>query len=716
MKKYFFIIIILASIALIAYSFKPQSSKLGPHLKYILENTGENDFIVYVYFNDKGPNALSVLSNPLNLVTQRSVKRRLKVKPPDRVVSITDVPVYRGYVDEIAPKVLSMRNQLKWLNAVSVELNRTQLNEISSLDFVKQIELVETFKSKKEEPLASNKINPVINDHPEADSLNYGLYGATQITLEKINMVHNQGIFGQGILIASLDDGFRNQTHPCFTNPANPMQIVSQYDFQLHLPGAYRTNGTHGTNTISVIGAYAPGNLIGVSFKSSFLVARTEVDSFERNIEMDNWIAAAQWADSLGADVITSSLIYLGFEQGQISYTWLDMNGNTMPITIGADIAADNGIAVFNCAGNDGLNTSHNTLEGPADGDSVITIGAINGSGIRASFSSVGPTTDNPPRIKPDLMAFGTNVQTASGSGTGYSYGSSSGTSFAAPIGAGVGALMLSVNKSLTPMQIRGILRKFGSNSNSPDNLMGWGVIDAQLSVDSARKLDTEPPMIIHTQPFTSTSDTGVITMKAVIKDNGIIRNWTNEAPLLYYRKSTNGGINWTAYTAVNYNYTNLDSFFFPISGNSPGTSVEYYFAAQDIALPVPLVSTLPAGGSGVNPPGTTPPPAGFIYNIVPIGIKSNSNEIPAVFRLYNNYPNPFNPLTRIKFDIPKTSFTKLIVFDILGREITSLVEQELKPGTYGVEWDASNYPSGVYFYKLISRDFTETKKMVLVK
>jgi serine protease AprX len=716
MKKYFFIIIILTSIALIVYSFKPQSSKLGPHLKYMLENTGENDFIVYVYFNDKGPNALSMLSNPLNLVTQRSINRRLKVKLPDRVVNITDVPVYQGYVDEIAPKVLSMRNRLKWFNAISVELNRTQLNEISSLDFVKQIELVETFKSKKEEPSVSSKIEPVIKDHPETDSLDYGLYGAYQITLEKINMVHNQGIYGQGVLVASLDDGFRNQTHPCFTNPANPMQIVSQYDFQLHLPGAYRTNGSHGTNTISVIGAYAPGNLIGAAFKSQFLVARTEVDSFERNIEMDNWIAAAQWADSLGADIITSSLIYLGFETGQISYTWQDMDGNTMPITIGADIAVDNGIAVFNCAGNDGLNTSHNTLGGPADGDSVITMGAVNQNGIRAYFSSVGPTTDNPPRFKPDLMAYGTNVQAASGSGTSYSFGNLYGTSFATPIGAGVGALMLSVNKSLTPMQIRGILRKFGSNSNSPDNLMGWGVIDAQLSVDSARKLDTEPPMIIHTQPFTSTSDTGVITMKAVIKDNGIIRNWTNEAPLLYYRKSTNGGINWTAYTAVNYNYTNLDSFFFPISGNSPGTSVEYYFAAQDIALPVPLVSTLPAGGSGVNPPGTTPPPAGFIYNIVPIGIKSNSNEIPAVFRLYNNYPNPFNPVTRIRFDIPEPSFTKLIVFDILGREITSLVEQELKPGTYGVEWDASNYPSGVYFYKLISRDFTETKKMVLVK
>jgi hypothetical protein len=236
-------------------------------------------------------------------------------------------------------------------------------------------------------------------------------------------------------------------------------------------------------------------------------------------------------------------------------------------------------------------------------------------------------------------------------------------------------------------------------------------------SVDSARKLDTQPPVITHTQPFTHTTNTGIITMKSKITDNGIIRLWTNQAPVLYYRKSTDNGATWTSYTTANYNYNNLDSFFFPISGSPVGTRVEYYFAAQDIALPIPNVATLPPGGSGINPPGsTTAPPTRFSYDVVLVGISGNSNEIPKEFKLYNNYPNPFNPSTKIKFDIPQDVNAKLIVYDILGREVSRIFEGNLKAGSYSVNFDASNLPSGVYFYRLKTGSFTDTKKMLLIK
>jgi serine protease AprX len=716
MKKYIYSIIILTAIALIAYSFKPQSSKIGPHLKYALENTNTNSFIVYVYLNDKGPDAPSVLSNPLNLVTQRSIERRLKVKSPDKVVGFTDVPVYQGYIDEISPGVLNMRNQLKWLNAVSAELNRSQLNEISSLDFVKQIELVEKYKRSPEPESDFTPPAPGMNDDILVDTVSYGTGNAVvQITQIKVNLVHNQGIYGQGVMIASFDAGFSNLTHEVFTTL--PMDIRTTYDFHNHTP----TLGTHshGTATLSLVGGYKPGKLVGPAFKSAFILARTEVDPGEVPEEMDNWIAAAQWADSLGADVITSSLGYLGFDPPYPSYTWQDMNGYTLPITIAADLAVGNGMVVSNSAGNNYNNISHNTLNGPADGDSVLTVGSVTSSGVRSDFSSVGPTTDNTPRIKPDVMAMGSSNYVAGT--TGNTYYNGSGTSFSCPLTSGVCALMLSANKSLTPMQVVRILRKFASNTNSPNNQMGWGIIDASLAVDSARKLDNTPPVITHTQPFTNTTNTGVITMKAKITDNGIIRSWTNQAPLLYYRKSTNGGANWTSYTSVNYNYTNLDSFFFPITASAIGTRVEYYFAAQDIALPAPKISTLPAGGSGVNPPGTTAPPTRFVYNVVAVGIANNGNEIPAEFRLYNNYPNPFNPVTKIKFDLPSVGerhafHLQLIVYDILGREVARVFDGSLNPGSYSVDFDATALPSGVYFYRLSAESFTDTKKMLLVK
>jgi serine protease AprX len=722
MKKYISSIIILSVIVLIALSFRSSGGKFGPHLSNALDNSSLDHFIVYIYLTDKGPDANLMLSNPGSLITERSIERRLKVKSPDKIVEMTDVPLYQEYVKQLLPDVINLRNQIKGINAVSAEVTRDQLNTIASLNFVKQIELVETAIQKRNDVESNQTYSPPQPTQKEGDnilvdSLNYGTYGTTQITQMNVNLVHDQGIFGQGILIASLDNGFRNQTHPCFINPVNPINIVSQYDFQLHIPGANHTLATHGTTTISCIAAYAPGQLIGTAFKASFLVARTEVDSFERSIEMDNWAAASQWADSLGADIITSSLGYLTFDAGYgPNYSWTDMNGLNMPVTRAAALAAYNGITVFNSAGNNYQNPSHNTLNGPADADSILTLGAVTSSGTVASFSSVGPTTDSPPRIKPDVMAMGSGVQTANGSGSGYSNGGSAGTSYSCPLAAGVGALILSANKDLTPLQVRGILRKFANNTNNPNNTYGWGIINAQLSVDSARKLDNQPPVIQHTPPFSITSNNGVITMKSKITDNGIIRLWQNQSPLLYFRKSTDNGITWSAYSAVTASYINVDSFFFPITGSAAGTRVEYYFAAQDIALPNPLVATLPTGGSGINPPGTTAPPTRFMYTVVTTGISSNNNEVPKQFRLYNNYPNPFNPSTRINFDIASQTNAKLVIYDILGREVMKLIEGNLKPGSYSYELKADNLPSGVYFYRLVTDSFTDTKKMLLIK
>jgi hypothetical protein len=278
--------------------------------------------------------------------------------------------------------------------------------------------------------------------------------------------------------------------------------------------------------------------------------------------------------------------------------------------------------------------------------------------------------------------------------------------------------LILSANKNLTPLQVIGILKKFASNSASPNNQMGWGIIDVSLAVDSARKLDNTAPVILHTQPFTSTVNTGVITMKTKITDNGIIRLWNNEAPLMYYRKSTNGGGTWTSYTPVLNSYHNgVDSFFFSIPGSALGTTVQYYFAAQDIALPTPKMSTLPAGGTGVNPPGSTAPPTRFQFTVGTIGIEPISSEIPNVFKLYNNYPNPFNPSTNIGFDLPRSGITKLVVYDIAGREAALLVNnEELQAGKYEVLFDGANLSSGVYFYRIISGSFIDVKKMILIK
>lgn len=718
MKKILFLTVLAIAFIAVFIASKPRTDKFSPQLKYVLENTTETYFSVYIYLSDKGPNAESKLADPLSLVSQRSLDRRSKVLPPGQLVDISDIPVFEPYSSEINSKVTKIRHALKWFNVISAEVTLNQLYDVANLKYVNKIDLVERFKKNNENVengVPDNQIfhgNEIKKDEIMVDSLNYGTgSGLTQLTQINVNLVHNDGIFGQGVMIANFDAGFSNLTHPAYTTL--PMNIYKRKDFHTG-DTVIITGHSHGQATLSLVGAYHPGNMIGPSFRSTFVICRTEVDPGERWFEMDHWSAAAQWVDSLGADVITSSLGYLEFDSPDSSYTWQHMNGRTLLITRAAALAAYKGIVVSNSAGNNGNNTSHNTLGGPADADSIVTVGAVDLSGVRASFSSVGPTTDVPARIKPDVMACGSGNKTASGS-TGYStFGS--GTSYSCPLTSGVIGLMLSANKNLTPLQVRAILRKFGNNTNSPNNLNGWGIINAKLSVDTARKLDVTAPTIQHVQPFVNTTNTGVVTLKARVYDNGIIRNRSNEAPRIYYRKTTNNGVNWTAYTSANYTSTTTrDTFYFQVPGSSYGTKVEYYFAAQDIALPNSLATTLPSGGSGINPPGTTAPSTRFTFNVT-TSVSVISNEVPGEYKLFNNYPNPFNPSTKIKFNIVKSGYVTLKVYDITGKLITTLVNQKLQAGEFNVDFDGRELASGLYIYKIQADDFTDTKKMMLIK
>lgn len=717
MKKLSLILGLFGIVGILILAFKSgndinnYNDKIGKFLQESIARNSHSSYVVWVFLNDKGPDAIQKLSNPLSIVSERSLERRKKVLPENGLLDFTDIPVYENYVNDIKQNTVKIRVVSKWLNSISVEATPSQIYELASKDFVNKIEIVERYRKVNDtEDISFDDANSqgIITDEPDVDSLNYGT-SATQMTLIKANIPHNNGIYGQGIIIANFDAGYLNFNHEAFTTL--PMKIWKKRDFHTGDTVTIASH-SHGQATLSLVGGYMPGQLISPAFKSTFVLCRTEVDPTETPIEMDHWVAAAEWADSLGVDIITSSLGYLEFDSPYPDYTWVDMNGNTLPITIGADLAVHKGITVFNSAGNDGNNTSHNTLGGPADGDSVITIGATTSAGVRASYSSVGPTTDTPPRTKPDIMTQGSGNKVATS--TGYStFGS--GTSWACPMAAGVGAQMLSANKNLTPIQIRNILRKFANNSASPNNLVGWGLVDAEKSVDSARKLDNIPPVIVHSQPFINTTNTSALTFKAIIKDNGIIRySRTDEAPRIYFRKYN--GSTWTSFTFANFTSVNLDTFYFQITGSAIGTTVEYYFAAQDIALPSALLSTLPPGGSGINPPGIMAPSTRFSYIVSSPSLVKNENSVPVEFKLFDNYPNPFNPVTNIKFSIIELSQVKLNIYDISGRMITQLVNMQLSPGVYSYRFDASGLSSGIYFYRIQAGMNTAVNKMLLIK
>ena len=201
MKKFFFLLLGVIFISLLFNSFKIGDSKIGYRLEYLLESTQQNYFVVYIYFSDKGTDALLKLQNPSSLVTQRSLDRRSKVLHANQLVEFADIPLNENYVNEISQNVEKVRQQIKWFNALSVEATREEISDIEKLDFVKKIELVESYIRKEKDiekrPVKIIQINPPKNNIL-TDSLNYGP-GLTQISQINVNLVHDQGIFGQGV-------------------------------------------------------------------------------------------------------------------------------------------------------------------------------------------------------------------------------------------------------------------------------------------------------------------------------------------------------------------------------------------------------------------------------------------------------------------------------------------------------------------------------------
>lgn len=482
-----FPILLIAAVLLNSFDFGNNKISLQLSGKLVYQNSGEKN-LVWIFFNDKGPESISRLSAPESFLTKQSIQRRLKRIKSGTKFDERDIPVYRNYINELTAAGIQVRHVSKWFNAVSCYADKMQISEISSSQSVKKIDIVQRYiKSsfETENNPEENSDNPGYNS---PTTMNYG-QSLDQANVINVPPVHDEGVSGDGILIAVFDAGFDNLGHSCFNNIRS--KGLHTYDFvngdTIVSDGTGRMgSGWHGTITLSLICGYDPGFLVSPAFNSGFILAKTENTDSETPMEEDNWIAAAEWADSLGADIISSSLGYLAFDPPYTSYSWQSMDGNTAMITKAADIAVGKGIIVVISSGNDGSNSSHNTLSAPADGDSVITVGAVRSNRLRAGYSSVGPTADG--RIKPEVMAMGTNNFTARfGQGSAGYINTSSGTSLACPMVAAVCALMLSVNPDLTPVEVREILKSTANNSNAPNNLIGWGVVDAFLAVQKAQ-------------------------------------------------------------------------------------------------------------------------------------------------------------------------------------------------------------------------------------
>ena len=558
--------------------------KFTPQLDEVISRAEQGEeLLIWVFFTDKGNQIQSYFNNPTSVVSEKSLKRRAKVLSEGNLINVRDLPVYQNYIQQTEAQGLHLKQKTKWFNGVSGWATKSELVQIADLPFVKQLDIVYRFRKDNEESLNENpeEQNQNLEKPVGTNSLNYG-QSFTQLNQITVPQVHDLGYTGAGVTICLMDNGFdRWTTHQVFSS----MNVIATWDFVDGDADVENGNvgiGWHGISTLSLIGGFYEGQLIGPAFGADFILTRTEDNDSETPIEEDNWIAAMEWADTIGVDLTSTSLGYLVFDDSVgFNYTWQDMDGNTCRITNGADYAVSIGIFVANSAGNNGYNASHNTLNAPADGDSVIAVGSVTSSGSRSSFSSVGPTVDG--RIKPDLMAMGSSDYHACYTSNNC-YGSGSGTSYSCPLLAGASALLLEADPNLTPMQLSAILKNTASKSNNPDNQYGWGIIDTYAALQSL--------------------------------------------------------------------VTNMDE----------------------------------------------------------------NNKVPEDFYVLQNFPNPFNPSTKIRFSVPERSHVKLVLYDLLGREIDVLYNEEMNPGTKELEFNGSGLASGIYLVRMVADNYQKTLKISLLK
>ena len=462
-------------------------TRLDPRLTAALAE-GSPPVPVWIEFADKGETGPADLAARLaeaeRALTPENRRRRERahVHP---IVDWLDLPLEPSYVSALEARGLAVYGRSRWFNHVAVRTSGPELQAVASLPFVRSVRPVDLAAPRR--PLERAPVNdsrvPDANMPlaSRATRLDYGR-SLGQLTRLGIPALHDLGYTGVFVNVAVLDNGFNYyKKHEALRGI--PVGALRVYDFIRDIPSVQDTtdfpgNFEHGTATLSAVAGRAPGRYLGAAPDCNAILARTEEEASEKPIEMTWWASGAEWAESLGADILTASLSYRFFpDSAGNDITYSQLNGHTTIVTRAAEIAAAKGVLVVVSAGNDGANRAYGyKISAPADanGDSVIAIAAVDSFGVRAAFSSKGPTFDG--RIKPDLAAQGISVWVATALGDPNTYEPLHGTSFSTPLVAGLAACLMQARPSWTPVQIIQALKASASRAASPDTLLGWGI------------------------------------------------------------------------------------------------------------------------------------------------------------------------------------------------------------------------------------------------
>jgi serine protease AprX len=429
-----------------------------------------------VYFRDKGNYTIADYA-PGDLLSDRAIARREKagITVPD----FRDLPVFQKYLDKISSSGFKLHCTSKWMNtALFKTQSPADLNLINNLPFVSEVKIVKT-------PGRKSSFNDKLYFQIEQSEL---IPYDRPVTMVNGYPLHNSGYIGKGILIAVLDGGFFSaDLISSLNNLRNRKGIKATYDFVENNEFVYNFS-THGTAVLSVLAGKIEDLIEGTAQGADYMLLKTEDVESEFPCEEDFWAAGAEFADSSGADIISSSLGYYNFDDPSLNYKVSDLDGKTAFVTKVADIAASKGILVVNSAGNE-RTSNWKRIIFPADGYSVLAVGAVDGNNLISTFSSAGPSADR--RIKPDIVTMGVSVPVQT---SATSIGRSNGTSFSCPVLSGMAACLMQAVPLALNTDIIEALHSAADRYYSPDSLYGYGIPDMVTALTKLQDLYVKVP------------------------------------------------------------------------------------------------------------------------------------------------------------------------------------------------------------------------------
>ncbi len=419
------------------------------------------------------------LSRPEAFLSQKAFKRRQRQQ---LAVDSTDLPLSPAYLSALAKSGLEVVGGSKWLNTVIVKTTeKTDAERFDTIPFVKKSKCIYVAP----DSISPDDYYPILLPHPTGTSATRHGEGQRQIEMLGGEKLHEAGFRGKGVLIAVIDGGFMNVDRIAMLSDADIIgtkDCVYPYDKDV-----YRLL-EHGTMVLSCMATHADSLFVGTAPEASYLLLRSEDGPTEQIAEEDWWVQAAEYADSVGADVINSSLGYNLFDHAEQNHLYREQDGQTALISRAASMLAGKGIVLVCSAGNEG-HKSWKRIKFPADALDILSVAAVDSDCVNADFSSVGPSADG--RVKPDVAAMGYDAAVIDGIGE---LRTANGTSFAAPIVCGLVACLRQALPDATASRIMQLVRESADRFDYPDNVYGYGIPDFWKAYQRHLAADTHNP------------------------------------------------------------------------------------------------------------------------------------------------------------------------------------------------------------------------------